>query len=116
MNVQVKYNLTSGFAVVLNDSDAFSVYCLIYGVSQFLHDFVQVRYFFLWDLVDVLVVRFGHDERVANVYGLYAQERNYFVILIDYVCRRFFLRYFAEYTRLRHGGFQFYYSNTFGVL
>jgi hypothetical protein len=116
VNVHVEYDLAGGCAVVLDDSDAFSVYCFLYGVSYFLHDSVQVSYFVLWNLVDVLVMFFGYNKGVAYVYGLDTHERDYFVVFVDYACRRFFAHYFAEYTRVRHGGFQFYYSNTVGVL
>jgi len=86
VDVEVKYHLTSGFAVVLHNSDAFSRYCVLHGVSHFLHDFVQVRHFFLWNRVNVLGVFLWHDECVTDVYGLYAREHNYFLVLVDNAC------------------------------
>ncbi len=83
VNVHVKNDLPSGFAVVLHDADSFRVCSLLYGISQFLHDFIQVRYFFLWNLVDVLVMLFRNDKGVTHVYGLDAHERDYVFILVD---------------------------------
>ena len=107
VHVQVKNDLPRCFAVVLDDSNAFRVYCLLHGVSHFLNDRVQVCCFFLWNLVDVLVMLLWNNERVTDVYGLYAHERNYFFVLVDYACRRFFSRYFAECTRFGHGNSSF---------
>jgi hypothetical protein len=90
VNVHVKNDLPSGFAVVLDNSYSFRTYCLIYGVSQLLYDFVQVRYLFLWNLVDVRPRRLCLQTLPSAL--------------------------FCRMHKTPTWQFQFYYSNTVGVL
>jgi 5-methyltetrahydropteroyltriglutamate--homocysteine methyltransferase len=107
VNVKVKYYLTSNFAVILHDSDAFSVFSSFYGMSHFLNNLEQMRHFFLRNLENVLVMFLGYHQRVTHIDGAVAQKSHDFFILINKACWCFSTHYLAECAWLNHERFPF---------
>jgi hypothetical protein len=102
VNVKVSYNLSCCFAVVLYDSDSVCVYCFLDGYRNFLANLEDLGNLVIWDFVDVLVMLFRHNQGVAWVYGVIAQESYGSLVFVDSTEWGLVTDYLAEYARLSH--------------
>jgi hypothetical protein len=96
VDMDVEYRLACSGAVVLKDAYAICVRTFLDSVSDFLHNFEEVCQFFIWNLMDVLMMVLGNDKRVSFIRRSDVQESHCSLVFVNSTRWQLVSHYFAE--------------------
>jgi len=96
VDMDVEYHLTCGGSIVLKDAYAICVRTFLDSISDFLHNFEEGCQFFIWNLMDVLMMVLGNDKGMSFIRRSDVQESHCSLVFVDTTRWQLVSHYFAE--------------------